>query len=547
MRKPARAVSGRFFAIAVVCAAVCLALSLVSSAAAEGPGHVEYVPAPGETSFDGAGTVLVSMDGITVPMEQAIQFFASTGQAVRWTSNVVPVPFCTHQSSRPSGMTAELFRDAVRKAALMWNDVDAAVGVRYIGDCPTGFRVELDNNRNEIGWDDTRNLVFGSQAGVTQGSWTNAFGRRDFAETDIVLDSNLSVPDACFRTVMAHEIGHALGFGHSDARADLMFPSFTTSNLSTCRPTASPAEVSWLVSLYGSNRKPVITSPGARVVFASSPVSLSVQASDPEGDALTFEWTQTAGTPVTLSASGASVSLVAPATGTVTLEVAALDRYLHRSTASMTLTVTTLPSAPPSVPSLQSILANSARNGTTLQWSLADGAQTHEFCVTRVGSTTCTAQSAASADISWATSLTSGGRADESTVLALDMRATGMRACNAQGCSSVGVGPLMGGFQWTNWGISYDVVAMAYDVPGTSIRFTIAGAVNTGVTSRRFVLYTGPEEDPQRTMIRDCGILDPGQSCIGLLGSSASGHGTLAVVESSALGTPGAIHRVRIR
>lgn len=546
MRMPVHALSGRFFAIAVVCAALCLALSLVSTAAADGLDDGGYPP--GETSFDGAGTVLVSQGGVTVPMELAIEFFASSGQAVRWAANVTPVQFCTFQSNRPSGITAEQFRAAVREAAAMWNDVEAAIGVRYIGDCTSGVRVELDNSRNEIGWDDSRNLVSGSQAGVTQGSWISAFGRRDFVEADIILDNNLRVPEACFRTVIAHEIGHALGFGHSDARGDLMYPSFTSSDLSTCRPTASPAETAWLVSLYGANRKPVITPPGERTVAPNAAVSLSVQASDPEGDSLTFEWKQTSGTPVTLTASGASVSLVAPASGVVTLEVAALDRYLNRATASVTLTVSAfVPQTAPPVPSLQSILANPARTGTTLQWSLADGAQTYEFCVTRIGSTTCTAQSDAAADVGWATSLTSGGRADERTALALDMRATGMRACNAMGCSGSGVGPLMGGFRWANWGLSYDVVAMAYDVPGTSIRFTIAGAVNTGLTSRRFVLYSGTEEDPQRTMIRDCGVLDPGQSCIGLLGSSDNGHGALAVVESSSFGTPGAVHRVRIR
>lgn len=539
MRQPARALPGRFALVAALLAAG-LALALISTARAEEP------PAADEISFDGVGTVLTSGDTGPLPVELVIQNFSSRGLSVRWAPAAVPVPFCTVQSNRPASISAEQFREAVRLAVEMWNDVEAAVGVRYTGDCPT-FRVDMDNERNEIGWDDARNQVTGSQAGVTQGAWTSTFGRRDFAETDILLDSRLSVPEACFRTVVAHELGHAIGFGHSDARGDLMYPSFSSSDLSTCRATASDDEERWLVNLYGQNLRPTITPPGDRTVLAGAPVTLSVLATDPDGDPLTYEWTQTAGTPAALTVNGNAVSLTAPASGAVTLRVSALDRYLHRSSATFTLRTTTQAQRAPGPPSLQAIAANRARGVSTLTWGLVDGVQSHEFCVTQAGATTCTAQAASVAEVAWATTLPSGGRVDERTVLALDMRATGLRACNSAGCSTPGTGPLMGGLRWTNWGIGYDVVAMAFDVPGTSLRFTIGGVVNLGLSPRRFALYTGPEEDPQRTLIRDCGLLDPGQTCIGFLGSSQHGHGEYAVVESSGVGTPVAVHRVRIR
>lgn len=554
MRLSLRALRGRLFVAVVVGVVMVAALSLMSPVLASATPGAAVPPAasassdvPGETSFDGAGAVLTSADGVTLPAEQVIRNFSSSGVSVRWAANAIPVNFCTIQANRSSMVTAEQFREAVRLAAEMWNNVEAAVGVRYTGDCVVP-RLDLNDSQNEIGWDDARNLVTGSQAGVTQGSWLSSFGRRDFQETDIILDSQLRVPEVCFRTVIAHEMGHAIGFGHSDARTDLMYPSFSSSDLSSCRPTASPEEEAWLVNLYGANRRPVVTPPGDRMVQAGAIVSLSAQASDPDGDAMTFEWKQVDGAPVTLDASGNTVLLTAPQSGSVTLEVSVYDRYRHRSSARLTLTATKqAPASAPPPPSLQSILANGTRSASTLRWSLVDGAQSHEFCVAQGGATTCTAQSGPAADVGWTTTLLSGGRAEERTVLALDMRSTGMRACNTVGCSSSGVGPLMGGFRWTNWGIAYDVAAMAFDVPGTSVRFTVVGAVNIGGAARRFVMYTGPEEDPQRTMVRDCGFLDPGQTCIGFMGSSDNGHGEFAVVDSSAAGTPNAVHRVRIR
>ncbi len=357
----------RAFPQILVAVAVLGSLFAGSAVRAGAEGNPAIDPPPGDISFDGIGPVLTGGDGASAS-ELLIDNFSSAGYAVRWASTAVPVRFCTVQANRPSSLTAEQFRDGVRLAAAMWNGIEAAVGVTYAGDCIT-TRVDMDNRVNEIGWDDARDLVVGTQAGLTRGTWLTTYSGREFVEADIVLEP-LRLPEACFRTVVAHEMGHAIGFGHSDTRSDLMYPSFTLSDLSTCRPTASAYEAQWLASLYGVNHRPQVTAMADREAVPGSSISITAQATDLDGDALTFEWRQTGGSSVSLQSDGATATATAPASGSVTLEVAAVDRYLKRGVASVILRAGVATTPAPTTPATGSFVGAIAASGMTLtQWA----------------------------------------------------------------------------------------------------------------------------------------------------------------------------------
>lgn len=320
----------------------------VSGAIGVDGARAEAEEAPGNWRLFDAGLQFGPADlgDGALPLELAIDYFAAGTPPVRWGTSRAVVAVCTYHVGRPASITAEQFREAVRLGAEMWNNAEAAVAYDYQGDC-TGTNWADGNLINEIGWDDGRNQVQGAAAASTQGTWVVMPGSREFREIDIVIDHLINVPDACFRSVIAHELGHGLGLGHSDARADLMYPSFNPDDVSTCPGTASAAEVARIIEMYGVNRRPSIAEPAPATVVAGAQATLTVEATDAEADVLSYLWTQTGGTPVTFIPTSPIISFMAPATPdeVLTFEVRVSDRFLRPASATLSLTITA--TAPP--------------------------------------------------------------------------------------------------------------------------------------------------------------------------------------------------------
>lgn len=543
----------RAFSSTAVLIVFVLALGATSgSVSAEGPHGADDLP-PGWMLYDGGALLEPGTLAGSTPLELAIDFFASGSPTVKWRTDLTPaVTICTVQAGRPASVTDVAFRDAVTKGVETWSLVEAAVGFNYIGDCASGTWSQ-NNSINEIGWDDARNVVRSPAAGVTFGRWLDRGFTRDFQETDVILDHQLSVSQACLDSVVAHELGHVLGFGHSDVRGDLMFPSFDPSDPATCpgRPTAS--EVAVLQTLYGVNRAPTISPSGLEQnVAAGSRVSVSVTAVDPDGDPLEYTWTQTAGPSVAISPSGGTIAFDAPAEPGASLRfrVTARDRFRHTATAEVVANLIALDAPPTGTPILDDLGTSADGKRLVLKFTEAVGATEYRFCATppTFAKPSCQSASAPQGEITWDTVLTSAVENEPLRIFTGGTRRIELQACNTEGCIQDQVSEVLGGgLRWTAHNVDYDYFTMAMGDASSPSKMTIAVVQNLTGSARRFQLFAGTEGNLRQTLMMDCRAVQPLDVCVGFLLPGQGGQGTHVTIRSERAGTPAIEHRIRVR
>jgi Dual-action HEIGH metallo-peptidase. len=325
---------------------------------------------------------------------------------VRWQSPTANFDYCCSPFTVPGGLDGP---GGIAAGTGNWTGAGAGVhyGVGAANPAATHGLVSADGVNAVLFNDPSDQVPAGVAAigGISNATGTyntlgDGFTYFNTVEVDVVVGKSFSTNQATFNGVMTHEIGHTLGFRHSDQNADsngpCVSPSPCTSNaimnhiIAFNQQTLLQWDLDAVQTVYGSgpvcNAPAVTTQPASQSIASGSQANLSVAAS---GTApLTYQWyIGTSGT-TTTPVNGATSTTFNPSPTTTTnywVRVSGCSLTANSNTAVVTVTCAP-PSAPAPIASPSTIA--SGQSSTVSETPTGTGSFTYQWFAGNSGVTT---------------------------------------------------------------------------------------------------------------------------------------------------------------